>query len=125
MPCGRSGSTRRTTVGTRFSNVTVTRFVADVLADNHAMLAVFADAGFDVDGNTLDGSPYMVNKAGFTQHAYFHKTLGERASAICQRYLPSKKRLFGAPPVTVVVGDEVLDTSVKARLEQMRVALTA
>ena len=27
--------------------------------------------------------------------------------------------------IRVVVGDEVLDTSVKARLEQMRVALTA
>jgi F-type H+-transporting ATPase subunit delta len=27
--------------------------------------------------------------------------------------------------VRVVVGDEVLDTSVKARLEQMKVALTA
>lgn len=26
----------------------------------------------DIDGNTLDGSPYPVNKAGFTQHAYFH-----------------------------------------------------
>ena len=27
--------------------------------------------------------------------------------------------------IRVVVGDEVMDTSVKARLEQMRVALTA
>lgn len=37
----------------------------------------------DCDGNTIGGSPYMVNKAGFTQHSYFHKVLGERASAIC------------------------------------------
>lgn len=37
----------------------------------------------DVEGNNVGGSPYMVNKAGFTQHAYFHKTLGERANAIC------------------------------------------
>ena len=29
----------------------------------------------DIDGNTLDGSPYPVNKAGFTQHAYFHRHL--------------------------------------------------
>ena len=29
----------------------------------------------DVDGNNVGGSPYMVNKAGFTQHAYFHKVL--------------------------------------------------
>ena len=29
----------------------------------------------DIDGNNLDGSPYPVNKAGFTQHAYFHRHL--------------------------------------------------
>ncbi|MCA1662275.1 MAG: class II aldolase/adducin family protein [Novosphingobium sp.] len=29
----------------------------------------------DIEGNTLDGSPYPVNKAGFTQHSYFHKHL--------------------------------------------------
>lgn len=37
----------------------------------------------DVQGNNIGGSPYMVNKAGFTQHAYFHEKLGERANAIC------------------------------------------
>ncbi len=37
----------------------------------------------DVEGNNIGGSPYMVNKAGFTQHAHFHKHLGERAVAIC------------------------------------------
>ncbi|MBD58762.1 MAG: class II aldolase [Citromicrobium sp.] len=37
----------------------------------------------DVEGNNIGGSPYMVNKAGFTQHAHFHKHLGERANAIC------------------------------------------
>lgn len=37
----------------------------------------------DVEGNNIGGSPYMVNKAGFTQHAHFHKTLGGRANAIC------------------------------------------
>jgi len=37
----------------------------------------------DVEGNNVGPSQYMVNKAGFTQHAYFHKTLGERAHAIC------------------------------------------
>lgn len=36
----------------------------------------------DIDGNTLDGSPYPVNKAGFTQHAYFHRHLPQ-ANAIC------------------------------------------
>lgn len=29
----------------------------------------------DIDGNTLDDSPYPVNQAGFTQHALFHKHL--------------------------------------------------
>ncbi len=37
----------------------------------------------NVEGDNIGGSPYPVNKAGFTQHAYFHKTLGERANAIC------------------------------------------
>lgn len=37
----------------------------------------------DVEGNNIGGSPYMVNKAGFTQHAHFHKHLGGRANAIC------------------------------------------
>ncbi len=36
----------------------------------------------DIDGNTLDGSQYPVNKAGFTQHAYFHRHL-PHAHAIC------------------------------------------
>ena len=36
----------------------------------------------DVDGNTLDGSPYPVNMAGFVQHSYFHRHL-EWAHAIC------------------------------------------
>ncbi|MEW4448782.1 class II aldolase/adducin family protein [Qipengyuania sp. JC766] len=37
----------------------------------------------DVEGNNIGGSPYPVNKAGFTQHAHFHKHLGSRANAIC------------------------------------------
>ena len=36
----------------------------------------------DVEGNNVGGSPYMVNKAGFTQHSYFHKHL-DWAHAIC------------------------------------------
>jgi ribulose-5-phosphate 4-epimerase/fuculose-1-phosphate aldolase len=39
----------------------------------------------DIDGNTLDGSPYPVNKAGFTQHAYFHRHL-DWAHAICHTH---------------------------------------
>ena len=36
----------------------------------------------DIDGNTLDGSPYPVNLAGFVQHGYFHRHL-DWAHAIC------------------------------------------
>ncbi len=36
----------------------------------------------DIAGNVLDGSPYPVNKAGFTQHSYFHQHL-PWAKAIC------------------------------------------
>jgi len=36
----------------------------------------------DIDGNTVGSSLYPVNKAGFTQHAYFHRHL-HWAQAIC------------------------------------------
>lgn len=39
----------------------------------------------DIHGNTLDGSPYPVNKAGFTQHAYFHEHV-PAANAICHMH---------------------------------------
>lgn len=39
----------------------------------------------DVQGNTLGSSPYPVNKAGFTQHAYFHRTL-DFAHAVCHTH---------------------------------------
>ncbi len=38
----------------------------------------------DIDGNTLAGN-YPVNKAGFTQHAYFHRHL-DWAHAICHTH---------------------------------------
>lgn len=39
----------------------------------------------DIDGNTLDGSEYPVNRAGFVQHAYFHRHLPD-AHAICHTH---------------------------------------
>jgi len=39
----------------------------------------------DIAGNTLDGSPYPVNKAGFTQHSHFHAKV-EWAHAICHTH---------------------------------------
>ncbi len=56
--------------------------------------------------------------------------LGEVVSTLEQRFkrklnarVVIEPELIGG--IRVVVGDEVLDTSVRARLEQMRVALTA
>jgi len=39
----------------------------------------------DIDGNTLGSSTYPVNKAGFTQHGYFHRHL-PWAHAICHTH---------------------------------------
>ncbi len=39
----------------------------------------------DIEGNTLDGSTYPVNKAGFTQHSYFHQHV-DSAHAICHTH---------------------------------------
>lgn len=39
----------------------------------------------DIDGNVLDGSPYPVNKAGFTQHSHFHRHF-DWAHAICHTH---------------------------------------
>ena len=39
----------------------------------------------DIDGNTLGSSRYPVNKAGFTQHACFHRHLPD-AHAICHTH---------------------------------------
>lgn len=41
----------------------------------------------DSDGNKLDGSTFPVNKAGFTQHAYFHRHL-DWAHAIVHTHTP-------------------------------------
>ena len=39
----------------------------------------------DIHGNTLDGSSYPVNKAGFTQHSYFHAKV-PWAHAVCHTH---------------------------------------
>ena len=36
----------------------------------------------DIDGNTLDGSPYPVNKAGFVQHSLFHRHIPDAHAII-------------------------------------------
>ena len=54
-----------------------------------------------------------------TWSAALEKRFGRKLNATCR----IEPELIGG--IRVVVGDEVLDTSVKARLEQMKVALTA
>ena len=39
----------------------------------------------DIDGNTLDGSKYPVNRAGFVQHSHFHRHL-DWAHAVCHSH---------------------------------------
>ena len=39
----------------------------------------------DIDGNTLDGSKWPVNRAGFVQHSHFHRHL-DWAHAVCHTH---------------------------------------
>lgn len=65
-------------------------------------------SAFDMDATALSGLSGVLEKR-------FGRKLNLRVEL--------KPELIGG--VRVVVGDEVLDTSIKARLEQMKVALTA
>lgn len=58
-----------------------------------------------------------------TELAGLQSVLEKRFGRQLRLHVQLRPELIGG--VRVVVGDEVLDTSVKARLEQMRVALTA
>jgi F-type H+-transporting ATPase subunit delta len=77
--------------------------------------------------NAQSGSSDAVVYSAFPIPA---NTLGDVAGALEKRFgrklnvtVAEDPSLIGG--IRVVVGDEVLDTSVKARLEQMKVALTA
>jgi len=74
-------------------------------------------------GGSLDGviySPFPIDGAEVAAVApALEKRFGRKLNLTVQ----SDPSLIGG--IRVVVGDEVLDTSVKARLEQMKVALTA
>jgi F-type H+-transporting ATPase subunit delta len=79
----------------------------------------------------------LVNARSGVHDAVIHSAfaiepaqLGEVVSALEQRFKRKLNAQVVIDPeliggIRVVVGDEVLDTSVRARLEQMRVALTA
>ena len=49
----------------------------------------------DIDGNKLDDNPYPVNKAGFVQHAMFHREL-DWAHAIAHTHTTNNSSLFSA-----------------------------
>ena len=97
-----------------------------------------------IDNGRLSALPEMAaqfrmlkNNAGGSSDAVVYSAfpiaaaaLGEVAGALEKRFgrklnltVQEDPALIGG--IRVVVGDEVLDTSVKARLEQMKVALTA
>jgi F-type H+-transporting ATPase subunit delta len=79
----------------------------------------------------------LVNRRSGTRDATIHSAFPMDAAAL-DDVLPALEKRFGGKLVPhvvvdpsliggirVVVGDEVLDTSVRARLQQMKVALTA
>ena len=66
------------------------------------------------------GSAFPIDAAALAEvSATLEKRFGRKLNVSVQL----QPELIGG--IRVVVGDEVLDTSVKARLEQMKVALTA
>jgi F-type H+-transporting ATPase subunit delta len=70
-----------------------------------------------------DATVYSAFDIAPTQLAEVIATLEKRFARKLNASVVIEPALIGG--IRVVVGDEVLDTSVKARLEQMRVALTA
>ena len=96
--------------------------------DNHRLVALPEVAQqFREMKNALGGTSDAVVYSAFPIAA---DQLGGVAQALEKRFgrklnLPVQEDPSLIGGIRVVVGDEVLDTSVKARLEQMKVALTA
>ena len=87
------------------------------------------DRDIVIDGLVHRASPGMTPSAIRREEGLEAET-GDVAGALEKRFgrklnvtVQEDPSLIGG--IRVVVGDEVLDTSVKARLEQMKVALTA
>ena len=70
-----------------------------------------------------DATIYSAYEISDAQLAELKTTLEQRFGRKLDAHVQIEPALIGG--VRVVVGDEVLDTSVKARLERMKVALTA
>ncbi|WP_457418905.1 F0F1 ATP synthase subunit delta [Roseateles sp. P5_E7] len=87
----------------------------EVVAQYH----VLANAASGVS----DAHIYSAYEISDAQLAELKTTLEQRFGRKLDAHVQIEPALIGG--VRVVVGDEVLDTSVKARLERMKVALTA
>ena len=87
----------------------------EVVAQYH----VLANAASGVS----DAHIYSAYEISDAQLAELKATLEQRFGRKLDAHVQIEPALIGG--VRVVVGDEVLDTSVKARLERMKVALTA
>lgn len=77
----------------------------------------------NVQSGVSDATVYSAYPIDGTQLTDVVQALEKRFSRKLNANVVVEPELIGG--IRVVVGDEVLDTSVKARLEQMRVALTA
>ena len=67
----------------------------------------------DIDGHVRDGSPYPVNRAGFTQHSVFHRHLPDAHCVIHTHTTPGKdcgpptftrQPLRGGSPIMILKG---------------------
>ncbi|MBP9147422.1 MAG: F0F1 ATP synthase subunit delta [Rhodoferax sp.] len=102
-------------------------FLRTVIANNRLAFLPEIAAQFKALANSRTGSSDAVV---FSAFPIDDSALAETAKVLEQRFgrklnvsVELQPELIGG--IRVVVGDEVLDTSVKARLEQMKVALTA
>ena len=77
----------------------------------------------NAQGGSSDAVVYSAFPIAPEQLAAVARTLEKRFGRKLNLTVQEDRSLIGG--IRVVVGDEVLDTSVKARLEQMKVALTA
>ncbi|MBS0453226.1 MAG: F0F1 ATP synthase subunit delta [Proteobacteria bacterium] len=104
-----------------------TNFLATVLENGRFAALPEIAKQFRALANAKSGSSDAVVQSAFpigaTELAQLGTTLEKRFGRKLQLTVEQDPSLIGG--IRVVVGDEVLDTSVKARLEQMKVALSA
>ena len=104
-----------------------TNFLATVLENGRFAALPEIAKQFRALANARSGSSDAVVQSAFpigaAELAQLGGTLEKRFGRKLQLTVEQDPSLIGG--IRVVVGDEVLDTSVKARLEQMKVALSA